>query len=303
MGPNQIKAFLIQTSPTFITGVNCKVAPLSFQQNKKFCSCLIQARSKVTSHCLCRFEAFLPQLNASCWLSASNPCHQGWSFSCSWQRRDRRREETAGLAAASLAAWHHPTSARTAGSHRFLFLKPRRPSAPQGSWLQFLAPRVVSFLLFYLQAGPTQTQGKSRAEQSPTLTRCPQLPGLQMCFSFLVWDPLPTRGYKGMEEAQQAISSQQKIFPHVAFLQCFEGRFSLESSMCQQHGLPCTSLHGKSLPYKGTSPDWRSLLLCFLCSPPALLVWLALNEKSYESNNVNFTLSHQKLYPSYFLEK
>lgn len=190
MGPNQIKAFLIQTSPTFITGVNCKVAPLSFQRNKKFCSCLIQARSKVTSHCLCRFEAFLPQLNASCWLSASNPCHQGWSFSCSWQRRDRRREETAGLAAASLAAWHHPTSARTAGSHRFLFLKPRRPSAPQGSWLQFLAPRVVSFLLFYLQAGPTQTQGKSRAEQSPTLTRCPQLPGLQMCFSFLVWDPL-----------------------------------------------------------------------------------------------------------------
>lgn len=42
---------------------------------------------------------------------------------------------------------------------------------------------------------------------------------------------------------------------------------------------------------------------CFLCSPPALSVWLALNEKSYESNNVNFALSHQKLYPSYFLEK
>lgn len=179
------------------------------------------------------------------------------------------------------------------------------PQAPQTlCTTRIMAPVSCSKgCFFFALLFASWTNANPRQEQSPTLTRCPQLPGLQMCFSFLVWDPLPTRGYKGMEEAQQAISSQQKIFPHVAFLQCFEGRFSLESSMCQQHGLPCTSLHGKSLPYKGTSPDWRSLLLCFLCSPPALLVWLALNEKSYESNNVNFTLSHQKLYPSYFLEK
>lgn len=122
------------------------------------------------------------------------------------------------------------------------------------------------FFFFFSLLFASWTNANPRQEQSPTLTRCPQLPGLQMCFSFLVWDPLPTRGYKGMEEAQQAISSQQKIFPHVAFLQCFEGRFSLESSMCQQHGLLCTSLHGKSLPYKGTSPDWRSLLLFSLLS-------------------------------------
>lgn len=158
-------------------------------------------------------------------------------------------------------------------------------------------------LLFASWTNANPRQEQSRAEPHAHTLPTASWPSNVLFVSGLGSTPLPTRGYKGMEEAQQAISSQQKIFPHVAFLQCFEGRFSLESSMCQQHGLPCTSLHGKSLPYKGTSLDWRSLLLCFLCSPPALLVWLALNEKSYESNNVNFTLSHQKLYPSYFLEK
>lgn len=111
-----------------------------------------------------------------------------------------------------------------------------------------------------------QRKPKARAEPHAHTLPTASWPSNVLFVSGLGSTPLPTRGYKGMEEAQQAISSQQKIFPHVAFLQCFEGRFSLESSMCQQHGLPCTSLHGKRPPYKGTSPDWRSLLLLSLLS-------------------------------------
>lgn len=302
MGPNQIKAFLIQTSPTFITGVNCKVAPLSFQRNKKFCSCLIQARSKVTSHCLCRFEAFLPQLNASCWLSASNLCHQGWSFSCSWQRRDRRREETAGLAAASLAAWHHPTSARTAGSHRFLFLKPRRPSAPQGSRLQFLAPRVVSFCSFICKLD--QRKPKARAEQSraPRSHAAHSFLAFKCAFRFWFGIHSPLEATKEWRKHSKQYPPSRKSSPMWHFCSVLKADSAWRVPCANSMGFrvpPCMEKVCHTKAHHRTGDHYS----CFLCSPPALSVWLALNEKSYESNNVNFTLSHQKLYPSYFLEK
>lgn len=164
MGPNQIKAFLIQTSPTFITSANCKVAPLSFQRNKKFCSCFIRACSKVLNvsadlrgfcHSSMQDADVRPPTPATeddPFLALGNGGTEGRRRQCGWQQPSRPPgtipPQPAQLAPIGFSS--RPADPLHHKDHGFSFLL-------QGA-----------FLIFYLQPGPTQIQGNSKAPCSHT---------------------------------------------------------------------------------------------------------------------------------------